>query len=101
MEVPETPSFKLDEYKSKHQKPYKRYIAKCTWHDGCVKKRNLSKNISHGVLEPIAYLCAWNAMGGALTPEEHCARGLEVPPLDVARWACDLNDKAQPVLDLA
>jgi hypothetical protein len=92
-QVPSGPRIRLDKYKPKLAAEYKRWVARCEFHGAtCNKKRSLAITSTHGRLEPIAFLAAWNEMGATLDAAAHRKRGFQ-PPLDrVAHWASSLGD---------
>ena len=95
--IPDTPSFKLDTYRSKKQAPYMRFIAKCSYHgSACCKRRNIDDDATGTV----AFLCAWNALGEFTSPSEHAHRDFHVPDDLVKHWSWVLDGHCWPVLDL-
>jgi hypothetical protein len=88
------PRIKLEKYKPKGKPHYERFMCECRHHPRCIKKRSSAASMTHGQREPIAYLCAWEAMGAHLTLDQHRARGLDIPVVDVAGWVIRIGDAA-------
>ena len=90
LEVERGPRVKLDIYKPRRKHEYRRWILKCTHHDGCARNRSVD----------CAYLIAWNRLGSTMTPDQHQERKLFISPDDVAREVVKLGNRAQPTLEL-
>ena len=82
---------KEDRYKPKGKSAYSRWVGKCCWHDDCSKKRSHAQVHSHGSIEPIAYIAAWNDMGTTLSRDAHKHRNCRPTPASVAEWATALG----------
>ena len=62
------------------------------------KKRNAVADPVHGLVGPLAFLCAWGDAAYGLTREQHRARYLKVSQADCHRWAATLDGKVDHVL---
>lgn len=95
--------FKVDEYKPKGKKSYKRFILRCTHHVTCERKRMVGKTGKHGRIEPLAFLAAWNELGAGVSSEVHRKRNFKVPAEKVDEWVVrlgtSLNSKLDKLLD--
>ena len=61
------------------------------------EEKGVDHKALHGAIEPTAYLCAWNATGGAVTKAQHAARSFRVPAAYVSVQAVSLGSRAQNV----
>jgi hypothetical protein len=98
MDVPDCPAMKRDKYKPKGKVAYTRFIARCSHHEGCQKKRSAAMTHTHGDIEPVGFLAAWHAMGEHLDLATHGSRHLKVPADDVAIWCARIGVHAMPLL---
>ncbi len=53
---------------------------------------------THGEIEPIAYLCAWNSMGGDVSRSDHQDRHFVPSDELVADWVERIRPFAGPLL---
>ena len=88
------PRVKLDLYKPKAKRRYKRWIGECQEHANCKRKRSTLHGKVHGRLEPLAYIAAWSEAGAACTAAEHQERGFVVDPDAVSRWVAKIERSA-------
>jgi hypothetical protein len=96
-QLPGTTCFKLDQYKPKKKTHYVRWVAKCSHHAGCDRKKNAHPASVAGVsdrankIKQLAYLAAWNEIGEGITREAHTKRDILVPPDLVTSWSARLE----------
>ena len=89
--IPNGPSVKADIYTPLGKNEYRRFIAKCSHHKCCFKKRSFAQCRLHGRIEPVAFLAAWNDLGATMSEAEHQARGLKPEPIAIRTWATELG----------
>ena len=72
---------------------------KCTHHKNCERKRGVKFTKTHGRIEPICYLAAWNEYGEFMSKEDHTSRDCKVDKIDVASWSAHFGSSLDDMLD--